>query len=62
MYDERPDIKEMMLTGGSPTMHPDLVNELTHLANERGIVITMETEGSHFIETDYPIGLISLSP
>ena len=22
----------------------------------------METEGSHFIETDYPIGLISLSP
>jgi 7-carboxy-7-deazaguanine synthase len=62
MYDERPDIKEMMLTGGSPTMHPDLVNELTHFANERGIIITMETEGSHFIETDFPIGLISLSP
>jgi 7-carboxy-7-deazaguanine synthase len=51
-----------MLTGGSPTMHPDLVNELTHFANKRGIVITMETEGSHFLETDYPIGLISLSP
>jgi len=51
-----------MLTGGSPTMHPDLVNELTHFANERGIIITMETEGSHFIETDFPIGLISLSP
>jgi 7-carboxy-7-deazaguanine synthase len=62
MYDERPDVKEMMLTGGSPTMHPDLVNELTHFANERGIIITMETEGSHFIETDFPIGLISLSP
>jgi 7-carboxy-7-deazaguanine synthase len=62
MYDDRPDIKEMMLTGGSPTMHPDLVNELTHFANERGILITIETEGSHFIETDYPIGLISLSP
>jgi 7-carboxy-7-deazaguanine synthase len=62
MYDNRPDITEMMLTGGSPTMHPDLVNELTHFANERGIVITMETEGSHFLETDYPIGLISLSP
>ena len=62
MYDDRPDITEMMLTGGSPTMHPALVNELTHLANERGIVITIETEGSHFIKTDYPIGLISLSP
>jgi 7-carboxy-7-deazaguanine synthase len=62
MYDNRPDITEMMLTGGSPTMWPDLVNELTHFAMERGIIITMETEGSHFIETDYPINLISLSP
>lgn len=62
MYDKRPDITEMMLTGGSPTMHPTLINELTHFANERGIVITMETEGSHFVKTDYPIGLISISP
>ena len=62
MYNSRPDVEEMMLTGGSPTMHPDLVNELTHFANERGIIITMETEGSHFIETDFPIDLISLSP
>jgi 7-carboxy-7-deazaguanine synthase len=52
----------MMLTGGSPTMWPKLVNELTHFANERDILITIETEGSHFINTDYPIGLISLSP
>jgi 7-carboxy-7-deazaguanine synthase len=43
-------------------MHPVLVNELTHFAHERGILITIETEGSHFVETDYPIGLISLSP
>ena len=56
MYDDNPHIKEMMLTGGSPTMHPALVNELTHFANERGIFITIETEGSHFLETDYPIG------
>jgi 7-carboxy-7-deazaguanine synthase len=51
-----------MLTGGSPTMHPTIVNELTNFANERGILITIETEGSHFLETDFPIGLISLSP
>ena len=43
-------------------MHPALVNELTHFANERNIIITIETEGSHFVETDYPIGVISLSP
>ena len=60
IYDENPEITEMMLTGGSPTMQPDLCNELTHFANERGIFITIETEGSHFIETDYPFGLVSL--
>ena len=43
-------------------MHPALVNELTHFANERNIIITIETEGSAFVETDYPIGVISLSP
>jgi len=62
IYDDNPHIKEMMLTGGSPTMQPALVNELTHFAHERNIIITIETEGSHFIETDYPIDLISLSP
>jgi 7-carboxy-7-deazaguanine synthase len=62
IYDENPHVKEMMLTGGSPTMHPRLVNELTHFANERGILITIETEGSKFVETDYPIGLLSISP
>ena len=43
-------------------MHPALVNELTHFANERNILITIETEGSHYIETEFPLGLISLSP
>ena len=43
-------------------MHPALVNELTHFAHERDIIITIETEGSHYIETDYPIGLLSISP
>ena len=62
IYDENPQVKEMMVTGGSPSMHPALVNELTHFANERGILITIETEGSHFVETDFPLGLISLSP
>ena len=62
MYDDNPHISEMMLTGGSPTMHKKLVNELTHLAHERDIFITMENEGSHFLATDYPINLLSISP
>ena len=62
IYDKNPQITEMMLTGGSPTMHPALVNELTHFANERGILITIETEGSKYVETDYPLGLLSISP
>jgi len=62
IYDENPHVKEMMLTGGSPTMHPKLVNELTHFANQRDILITIETEGSHFLKTDFPLNLISLSP
>ncbi len=62
IYDRNPHIKEMMLTGGSPSMHFNLVNEITHFAKEREILITIETEGSHFLETDYPLGLISLSP
>ncbi len=62
MYKDNPHIKEMMLTGGSPTMHPALVNELTHFAHENGIFITIETEGSHFLATDYPINLLSISP
>ncbi len=60
IYDQNPEIKEMMLTGGSPTMHPKLVNELTHFANERQIIITIETEGSAFLETDHPIGHYTL--
>ena len=62
IYDRNPQVKEMMLTGGSPTMHPALVNEITHFAHKRGIIVTIETEGSAFVETDYPLDLLSISP
>jgi len=39
-----------------------LVNEITHFAKERGIIVTIETEGSHFVETDHPLDLLSISP
>ena len=62
MYDANPHIKEMMLTGGGPTMHGNLVNELTIFAKEKDIYITIETEGSHFLSTENPINLLSISP
>lgn len=63
LFETYPEINHVMITGGSPTMHPELVNEIIHLAKEmRGMFITIETEGSHFLETDIPIDLISLSP
>ena len=62
IYDRNPHIKEMMLTGGSPSMHPELVNQLMNFAHKRDIFVTIETEGSHAIQTDIPIDLISLSP
>ena len=55
IYKQNPHIKEMMLTGGSPSMHSDLVNQLMHFAHKNEIFVTMETEGSHAIETDIPI-------
>lgn len=85
LFESRPDINHLLISGGSPTMHPILVNELVTMFNEMhisrfpinhkaitndktGIIsfskafITIETEGSHLVETKYPIDLISLSP
>lgn len=63
MFLANPQVNEVMITGGSPTMHPELVNEIIHLAKEtRNMFITIETEGSRFIQTDIPIDLVSLSP
>ena len=52
-YKENPQITEMMITGGSPTMHPKLISELTQLANgalHTKIFTTIETEGSHLLK------------
>ena len=62
LYYTNPQIKEMMITGGSPTMHPELINELVIFAKKNNIFVTLETEGSHFVKTEFPIDLISLSP
>lgn len=72
-FEKNKDINHLMFTGGSPTMHPELANEIITMFKNthreyydrtlvRDGIVTIETEGSHYIETDYPIDLISLSP
>lgn len=63
-YFERfPECKHLMLTGGSPTMLPELCDEIINIVKQmRGVIVTIETEGSHFIKTNYKIDLVSLSP
>ncbi len=62
LYAASPHIKEMLITGGAPTLHPVLLNELIHFAHESGIFITLETEGSHYLSSDQPVDLVSISP
>lgn len=62
LFDAHPHIKHLMISGGSPTMHPELLNELILLAANRNLFVTLETEGSHYVETELKIDLISLSP
>lgn len=88
-FEENKDITHLMLTGGSPTMHPELCDEIITLFKEIHVnprhaiwnktlqkhrpnevdmlfksegIVTIETEGSHFIKTKYKIDLVSLSP
>lgn len=62
MYKKNPHVKEMMLTGGSPTLHMDLVNTLCNFCHENDIFLTIETEGSFPVETEQPVHLLSFSP
>lgn len=58
IYDENPHINDMMLTGGSPTMHPALVNELTHFAHERDILITIVRKDLILLKLIIHLGLL----
>jgi len=60
MFRKNEHIRHTMITGGSPTMHPELLQELCLLAKTYGHYITIETEGSAFVPT--VADMISLSP
>ena len=59
-YEDNPHIKYTMITGGGPTLHPELLKELCVIGKKYGHTITIETEGSEFVHTK--ADFISLSP
>ncbi len=61
VYTEHRNITHTMITGGGPTMHPKVLQELcTWIKGNFGHYITIETEGSNFVQT--AADFISLSP
>ena len=59
-YEEKPNVKHTMITGGGPTIHPELLQELCIIGKKYNHIITIETEGSEFVQT--VADCISLSP
>ena len=64
MYDENPHIPdEMMLTGGSPNYAPCTCKRINPFSQMKEIFLLLsKLKGSHFLPTDYPINLLSISP
>jgi len=60
LYIDNPHIKYTLITGGGPTLHKEILPNLCNLAKEYDHYITIETEGSEFVQTC--ADLISLSP
>lgn len=59
-YETHPVIKYTMITGGGPTLSAEVLQEICSLAKSYGHTVTIETEGSEFVQTC--ADLISLSP
>ena len=59
-YKSNPQIKHTMITGGGPTIHGELLQELCMIGDRYGHLVTIETEGSEFVQTK--AHCISLSP
>tara|TARA_X000001382_G_scaffold127079_1_gene114463 strand:+ start:3011 stop:3760 length:750 start_codon:yes stop_codon:yes gene_type:complete len=59
-YEVNSQIKHTMITGGGPTSHPKLLKELCRIGKDYNHLVTIETEGSEFVQTN--ADCISLSP
>ena len=53
-------VRHVFITGGGPTMHKKLLPQVVDICKNMQLFVTIETEGSEFVETN--ADLISLSP
>ena len=58
---DNPKIHHIMITGGSPTMHPLVLQELCQYLYGKNKIVTIESEGSRFVKLGELVKL-SLSP
>ena len=61
MVEANPQIKHAFITGGEPTIHPELVRDLTTLLHKNEIFVAIETNGTRFIENS-GLDFITISP
>jgi len=59
-YESNPQVNHTMITGGGPTIHGELLKELCIIGKQYDHLVTIETEGSEFVQTE--ADCISLSP
>lgn len=62
-----PQISHLLITGGEPMLHAELVSELVKIARQRALFITMETNGTippseERIFDNFRLNLVSISP
>ena len=60
LIEDHPQIKHTFITGGGPTLHSTLLKEVTKVLKKYDHHITIETEGSEYVDT--VADCISLSP
>lgn len=62
MLEANPQINNVMITGGGPTLQKKYLPLVMMLCKQHDKTITLETEGSEFVEGMPEIDLLSLSP
>lgn len=61
LIEANPQINHVFISGGEPTIHPQLVKDLATIFHEYGYFVAIETNGTHFIP-DSGLDFITCSP
>jgi 7-carboxy-7-deazaguanine synthase len=59
--EDNPQIDHAFISGGEPTIHPDLVRKLTSLLHDYNYFVAIETNGTHYVENS-GLDFITISP